>query len=78
MPAAAVDDKAVEEPTFDERAAWLTKQGLVSLSEGLSKEQVVRRYDTLSKCALGEAVREESRRNFLRHLLPCEARLAAK
>ena len=32
----------------------------------------------LSKCAFGEAVGEDSRRDFLRHLLPCEACLAAK
>ena len=32
----------------------------------------------LSKCAFGKAVGEESRRDFLRSLLPCEARLAAK
>ena len=44
----------------------------------MSEEQVVRRYNTLSKCAFGNAVGEESRHDFLRHLLPCEARLAAK
>ena len=44
----------------------------------MSEEQVVRQYDALSKCAFGEAVREESWHDFLCHLLPCEARLAAK
>ena len=47
-------------------------------SKGLSEEQVVRQYDALSKCAFGKAVEEESQRDFLRRLLPCEARLAAK
>ena len=44
----------------------------------MSEERVVRQYDVLSKCAFSEAVGEESRRDFLRRLLPCEARLAAK
>ena len=44
----------------------------------MSEEQVVRRHEALSKCAFGEAVGEEARRDFLRRLLPCEARLAAK
>ena len=39
---------------------------------------MVRRYSALSKCAFSKAVGEESRRDFLRRLLPCEARLAAK
>ena len=63
---------------FEERVAWLTERGLLSPSEGLSKDQVVRRYDVLSKCAFSAAVGEEARRDFLRRLLPCEARLAAK
>ena len=77
-PAAALEATAADGPTFDERVTWLTERGLLSPSEGLSEEQVVRRYDVLSKCAFGEAVGEESRRDFLRCLLPCEARLAAK
>ena len=44
----------------------------------MNEEQVVRRYDALSKCAFGKAVGEESRRDFLCRLLPCEACLAAK
>ena len=32
----------------------------------------------LSKCSFGDAVPEETRQDFLRRLLPCEARLAAK
>ena len=44
----------------------------------MSEEQVVRQYDALSKCAFSKAVGEESRRDFLCCLLPCEARLAAK
>ena len=78
VPAAALDVKAAQEPTFDERAAWLTKRGLLNPSEGLSEEQVVRRYNALSKCTFGNSVGEESRCDFLRHLLPCEACLAAK
>ena len=75
---AAVDVKATEEPTFDEMKAWLTERGLLDPSEGLSEEQVVRRYNVHSKCAFGDAVGEESRCDFLCRLLPCEARLAAK
>ena len=44
----------------------------------LSEGQVVQQYNALSKCTFGEAVGEESRRDFLRRLLPCEARVAAK
>ena len=77
-PAAAADVKAVEEPTFNEMAAWLTKRGLLGSSKGLSKEQVVRQYSILSKCVFGKAVGEEPRHDFLHRLLPCEARLAAK
>ena len=40
-PAAVADVKAAEEPTFNEMKAWLTEQGLLDLSEGLSKEQVL-------------------------------------
>ena len=76
--AVALEAAATEGPMFDERVAWLTKRGLLSPSKGLSEEQVVRKYDVLSKCAFGEAVEEESRRDFLRRLLPCEARLAVK
>ena len=78
VPAGALEAAAVDGPTFDERVAWLTERGLLSPIEGLSEEQVVRRYDALSKCAFGEAVGEESWRAFLCRLLPCEARLAAK
>ena len=78
MPAAAFEATATDGPTFDERVAWLTERGLLSPTKGLSEEQVARQYDALSKCAFGKAVGEESRRNFLRRLLPCEARLAAK
>ena len=77
-PAAALETTAVDGPMFDERVAWLTERGLLSPSEGLSEEQVVWQYDALSKCAFGKAVGEESRRDFLCRLLPCEARLAAK
>ena len=77
-PAVAIEAAATEGPTFDERVAWLTERGLLSPSKGLSEEQVVWRYDALSKCAFGEAIGEESRHDFLRRLLPCEARLAAK
>ena len=77
-PAAAVKATAADGPTLDERIAWLTERGPLSPSEGLSEEQVVRQYNMLSKCAFGKAVREESQRDFLRHLLPCEACLAAK
>ena len=38
----------------------------------------MRRYLALSKCSFGDVVPEEARRDFLRRLLPCEARLAAK
>ena len=41
-PAAALEATAAYGPTFDERVAWLTERGLLSPSEGLSKEQVVR------------------------------------
>ena len=77
-PAAVMEATAADGLTLDERVAWLTERGLLSPSEGLSKEQVERRYDALSKCAFGNAVREESRRDFLCRLLPCEACLAAK
>ena len=77
-PAAAAGIKGMEEPTYDEIKAWLTDCGLFSPEEGLSEEQVVWLYNTLSKCTFGKAVREESRCNFLHHLLPCEACLAAK
>ena len=77
-PAVAFEAATTEGPTFDKRVAWLTERGLLSPSEGLSEEQVVRRHEALSKCAFGEAVGEEARRDFLRRLLPCEARLAAK
>ena len=77
-PVAVVKATAADGPTLDERVAWLTEQGLLSPSKGLSEEQVVRRYDALSKCVVGKAVGEESRRDFLCRLLPCEARLAAK
>ena len=77
-PAVALEATAADGPTFDEQVAWLTERGLLSPSEGLSEEQVVWRYDALSKCAFGEAVGEESQCDFLRRLLPCEARLAAK
>ena len=77
-PAAPVNVKTTEEPTFNERVAWLTKRGLLGPSEGLSKEQVVQQYNALSKCTFGEAVGEESWHDFLCCLLPCEARLAAK
>ena len=59
-------------------AVWLTERGLLSPEEGLGEEQVVWQYNMLSKCMFGKAVGEESRRNFLHCLLPCEARLAAK
>ena len=75
---ATVKATAADGPTLDERVAWLTEPGLLSPSKGLSEEQVVRRYDALSKCAFGEAVGEESRRDFLCRLLPCESCLAAK
>ena len=78
VPAAAIEATAADSLTLDDRVAWLTERGLLSPSEGLGKEQVVRRYDALSKCAFSEAVGEESRRNFLCCLLPCKARLAAK
>ena len=78
MPVATVEATAADGPTLNERVAWLTERGLLSPSKGLSEEQVVRQYDTLSKCAFGKAVGEESWRDFLCHLLPCEARLAAK
>ena len=77
-PAAAIEVTAADGPTLDDKIAWLTDWGLLSPSEGLSEDQVVRRYDALSKCAFGKSVGEESRRDFLRRLLPCEARLAAK
>ena len=75
---AAADVKGVEEPTFDEIAAWLTERGLLGPEKGLSEEQVVRQYNVLSKCPFGGMVREESQRDFLCHLIPCKARLAAK
>ena len=77
-PAAAIKAMAADGSTLDERIVWLTERRLLSPSEGLSEEQVVWRYDAISKCAFGKAVREESRRDFLCRLLPCEARLAAK
>ena len=76
--AAAMEASAADGPTLKDRIAWLTERGLLSPSEGLSEDQVVRRYDGLSKCAFGECVGEESRHDFVRRLLPCEARLAAK
>ena len=67
-----------EEPTQAKVVAWLTERGLLDPAEGLDEEQVRRRYNALSKCAFGKAVDDEARRHFLRRLLPCEARLAAK
>ena len=60
-PAAVLEATAKDGPTLNERIAWLTERGLLSPSKGLSEEQVVQQYDTLSKCALGKAVGEESR-----------------
>ena len=78
VPAAAMEAMAADGPTLCKRVTWLTKRGLLSPSKGLSEEQVVQQYDALSKCAFGEAVGEKSQHEFLRRLLPCEARLAAK
>ena len=52
-PAAAMEASAADGPTLEDRVAWLTERGLLSPSEGLSVDQVVRRYDALSKCAFG-------------------------
>ena len=75
---AAAEVKGMKEPSYDKMAAWLMEHGLLNLEESLSEEQVVWHYNMLSKCTFSEAVREESRYKILCHLLPCEARLAAK
>ena len=77
-PAAAADVKSTKEPTFNKMAAWLMECGLLSPAKGLSEGQVVQQYNALSKCTFGDVVGEESRRDFLHCLLPCEARVAAK
>ena len=77
-PATAADVKGAEELTFDKMAAWLMERGLLDPEEGLSEEQVVRRYNALSKCTFSNTVRGESRQDFLSCLVPCEAHLAAK
>ena len=42
VPVAAMEASAADGPTLEDRVAWLTEQGLLRLSEGSSKEQVVR------------------------------------
>ena len=76
--AAAANVKGAQETTFDEMMAWLTEHGLLNPEESLSNKQVVQQYNALSKCAFGKVFREDSWRDFLCRLLPCEARLAAK
>jgi len=43
----------------------------------LTEEQTMRRYAALSKCAFGDGLSEEARREFLQGILPYEHRLAA-
>ena len=52
--------------------------GTRTIRRRVESRSLQRRYDVLSRCAFSKAVGEESRRDFLRRLLPCEARLAAK
>ena len=59
----------------------MQEQGLLpELENGgtLPSSTMLRRYTAFSKCSFGEEVPEASRRSFLRGLIPCEARLAAK
>ena len=70
------------EPSASEAWAWLQARHLTTPPEGqeapLSDDQAIRRFMALSKCAFGEAVDEDSRREFLQRLLPSEAFLAAR
>ena len=56
--AAATEVSAADGPTLNDKIAWLTDRGLLSPSEGLSEDQVVRQYNALSKCAFGKSVGE--------------------
>ena len=42
VPVAAMEASAADGPTLEDRVAWLTERGLLSLSEGLSEDQVLR------------------------------------
>ena len=58
---------------------WLCEWGLMPEAGGpaLMEEQTLRRYVALSKCAFGDGLSEEARKEFLQGILPYEHRLEA-
>ena len=73
---AAADPATPPEITPADARAWLSAAGL--LEEDEDDDLVLRRFKALSKCKFGDGVSDDAKRRFLRRLIPCEQRLAAK
>ena len=75
------EPSAVEGPEPDEGVVareWLCEWGLMGVDgPALTEEQTLHCYAALSKCAFGDGLSEEARREFLQGILPWEHRLAA-